>query len=236
MASRQKQSAAAGWVEQIAKCPWWVGIALAAAAYWVFHSVTSQPTPSVRMAQENAPLVVSNVWRGLAYGAQFVVPLVFTLGALLSALTRRERSKLLHECGMARSSAQALQGMPWSDFQQLVAEGFQRRGYSLQERAGEGPDGEVDLVLTKDGAKSFVQCKHWKTLQVGAPVVQELHSVMAAQGASAGFVVTSGHFTQEATAFASGRNIRLIDGATLLQLIRERVGAGDRSPSATGAG
>ncbi len=82
-------------------------------------------------------------------------------------------------------------------------------------------DGGVDLVLSKGGDRFLVQCKQWKAFKVGVTVVRELYGVMAARGAAGGFVVTSGRFTGEAAAFASGRNIRLIDGPTLLQLIRQ---------------
>ncbi len=44
---------------------------------------------------------------------------------------------------------------------------------------------------------------------------------MAATGASGGFVVTSGEFTQEATAFAEGRNIELIGLPQLIGLLRD---------------
>jgi restriction system protein len=44
---------------------------------------------------------------------------------------------------------------------------------------------------------------------------------MAAKGAVGGYVVTSGVFTSEAKAFADGRNIELIDGAKLTQLLKE---------------
>jgi restriction system protein len=44
---------------------------------------------------------------------------------------------------------------------------------------------------------------------------------MAAEGAAGGFVVTSGVYTQEAKAFAEGRNIKLIDGAKLTALIKK---------------
>ncbi|MCQ8129507.1 restriction endonuclease [Methylomonas rivi] len=50
-------------------------------------------------------------------------------------------------------------------------------------------------------------------------IVRELFGVMAAQGATGGFVVTSGIFTKEASAFAQGRNIELIDGAALTLMI-----------------
>lgn len=52
------------------------------------------------------------------------------------------------------------------------------------------------------------------------PVVRELYGAMAAKGAAGGFVVTSGQFTSEAQEFAEGRNLRLIDGAKLYQLLK----------------
>ncbi len=228
MARRQKQSALEGFMNWVARLPWWIGLGLAAVTYWALHTVASQPMPVARAPHEMMQVASGALWRSLAYAGQFVLPLLCLTGAVLSALRRRERRNLLDDCATASSSAQALQGMSWQAFEKLVGEGFRRRGYVVQERAKEGADGGVDLVLTKAGETSFVQCKHWKAFQVGVPVVRELYGVMAAHGASAGFVVTSGRFTQEATAFASGRNIRLIDGAALLQLIRET--AADRSP------
>jgi restriction system protein len=55
---------------------------------------------------------------------------------------------------------------------------------------------------------------------VGVNVVRELYGVMAAQGAASGIVVTSGSFTPDTVDFASGRNIQLIAGRELHELIR----------------
>lgn len=49
--------------------------------------------------------------------------------------------------------------------------------------------------------------------------MRELYGVMAAEGATGGFVVTSGIFTHEAPVFARGRNIELIDGKQLAAMI-----------------
>jgi len=117
--------------------------------------------------------------------------------------------------------ADALQNMSWQQFETLVGEGFQRRGGRVKETGGGRPDGGVDLVLSKDGEKTLVQCKQWKAFKVGVSTVRELYGVMAADGAAAGFVVTSGRFTQEAVAFAAGRNIHLMDGAALMKLLKE---------------
>jgi restriction system protein len=54
---------------------------------------------------------------------------------------------------------------------------------------------------------------------------------MAAKGATGGFVVTSGRFTDEAISFASGRNVALIDGPNLHGLLRQAQAGAERSPA-----
>jgi restriction system protein len=83
------------------------------------------------------------------------------------------------------------------------------------ETGGQGADGGVDLVVTRAGEQYLVQCKQWKAFRVGVEVVRELYGVMAAKGVAGGFVITSGRFTEEATAFAQGRNVELVDGTKL---------------------
>ncbi|MDG0834797.1 restriction endonuclease, partial [Pelomonas saccharophila] len=118
-----------------------------------------------------------------------------------------------------------LEGMSWREFEMLVGEGFRMQGYRVAETGGGGPDGGVDLVLTrpaKNGTEKYlVQCKQWRAFKVGVEVVRELYGAMAARGAAGGFVVTSGRFTEDAVAFASGRNVTLVDGTSLQGLLRQ---------------
>jgi restriction system protein len=95
-------------------------------------------------------------------------------------------------------------------------------------RVGGPDDGGVDLLLHRDDSPAhLVQCKHYRVQSVGPAAVRELYGVMAARGATGGFVVTSGRFTNDAISFASGRNVTLVDGPKLLGLIRQsRTGAG----------
>lgn len=69
--------------------------------------------------------------------------------------------------------------------------------------------------------------------------MRELFGVMASQGATGGFVVTSGTFSADARAFVEGKNIELIDGSALKGMIDrvraarpEMVSAGRISASA----
>jgi restriction system protein len=75
-----------------------------------------------------------------------------------------------------------------------------------------------------------VQCKQWRAFKVGVPVVRELYGVMAAKGAAGGFVVTSGRFTPEAEAFASGRSLRLLDSPQLHRLLTQARGTSSAKP------
>jgi len=79
-----------------------------------------------------------------------------------------------------------------------------------------------------------VQCKQWRAYKVSVSVVRELFGVMASQGATGGFVVTSGTFSADARSFVAGKNIELIDGPALKAMI-ERVRAG-RPEMAVSAG
>jgi restriction system protein len=199
--------------------PWWAGVVLALVGYLLLHSYATSPPSPVTSASLGPSLIWGTWARGLAMAGQFIVPIVCLLGALLSFLKRRKRQSL-HQGVRQSTSPDALEHMSWQEFELLVGEGFRQRGYAVTESGGGGADGGVDLILRKNGQTFLVQCKQWKAFKVGVSVVRELYGVMAARGAAGGFVITSGRFTDEAQAFAAGRNLKLLDGPALLQLIR----------------
>ena len=157
---------------------------------------------------------------GLATAGQYIVPLLCIAAAALSAWRRKQRQALVSDVAQARN-ADALDDMSWREFELLVGEAYRLQGYRVTEIGGGGPDGGVDLVLTKGSEKFFVQCKQWKAYRVGVTTVRELYGVMAAKGATGGFVVTSGRFTSDAKDFAQGRNIELVDGPRLFAMIQQ---------------
>jgi restriction system protein len=174
------------------------------------------------------------MFRGLAMAGQYFFPLVFVFGAIGSIFARFHRRRLLSNAATALKPAQVLDGISWHDFELLVGEVFRSKGYSVLEQGGAGPDGGVDLVLRKAGETYLVQCKHWRSMQVGVVVVREFFGVIAAAGAIGGYIVASGRFTDEARRFASGRNIELIDGEILRDWIsvqKTKVFQKEQSPS-----
>jgi len=150
---------------------------------------------------------------------QYVLPAAFILGSIVSLFGRYKRKRLIE--GVQNGHQQdALLDISWKEFEMLVGEAFRKQGYSVRETQ-DGADGGIDLVLSKEGAKTLVQCKQWRSSKVGVSVVRELYGVMTANKAANGVVVTSGYFTREAQSFAKNKPIRLIAGEGLLKMIKE---------------
>jgi restriction system protein len=217
--ARRRQNLNQGLIEVTSKLPWWVAVMFALVAYLGLHSVAvSEVTATVQPGQLG-PATIRLVSKSVAAFAQYVVPFLFLVGAGVAAFLRHQRGAL-HEHVALRPDRADLDDMSWQQFEALVGEAFRRRGYAVTETGGGGADGGVDLVLRKDAESFLVQCKQWKAYKVGVTTVRELYGVMAAKGATGGFVVTSGVFTNDARAFAEGRNIKLLDGVALHALIR----------------
>ncbi|MDB5860128.1 MAG: restriction endonuclease, partial [Ramlibacter sp.] len=219
MARKKRQGNAEDIMDTIALLPWWLGVALAVASYVVLHWLATRPQPTIDPRQIGAILAPMYV-AAIAGVMQFVAPILCLSGALVSFLKRKKRSSLVVKVTES-PSADALSGMSWREFEMLVGEAFRLQGYSVAETGGSGPDGGIDLVLRKGSESFLVQCKQWKAFKVGVDVVRELYGVMAARGAAGGFVVTSGSFTEEASAFAQGRNVKLIAGTQLHGLLKQ---------------
>ncbi len=143
--------------------------------------------------------------------------LLFLIPAVTSIIRRRKREQLVEQ----QSSIETLRETSWSDFEVLVGEVFRRKGFRVQENMSGGADGGIDLLLLKEGESHIVQCKQWRKSKVGVPIVREMFGVLKASSAKSVYVVSSGHFTKEAIAFAADLPITLINGDELLTLTEE---------------
>ena len=212
--------------------PWQVGVVLAlmffAGLHW--YAGTEPPVLDMKNPADSLPFMLGNLGRQLAGLLQYVLPGVLLLGSSVS-FYRRRRQKDIHARVAADPTSSEVSKLNWAEFEGLVAEAFRQKGYRVVERGGAGPDGGVDLELYLGKDKYLVQCKHWRTYQVGVAIVRELYGVMAAEGAVGGFVVASGAFTADAEAFAEGRSIKLVDARTLKKL----VGAPSAAPAQASA-
>ena len=217
--ARRKQSFVEDLMEIAGKLPWWLDAAFAMLAYFWLHSIATSEVTAVVQPGRMGDFVGQTLFKTLAGVGQYLLPFAFLVGAAMSAYGRYSR-RALHEQVASSPERDTLNGMSWQQFEALVGEAFRRKGYAVNETGGGGADGGIDLVLKLGGETFLVQCKQWKAYKVGVSTARELYGVMAARGAAGGFVVTSGVFTDEARAFAAGRNIELVDGNALHALIR----------------
>ncbi len=213
-------SALDGWTALIARMPWWVGVLLAVASYAGLSRVAASSPNVVGGMERLSSIVTHSMWIGLASVGQYLVPFVCLVGAAMS-WSRRRHAQQLHADATQRSDGIAQ--MDWRDFEALVAEYFRRQGFSVTQTGGGGADGGVDVWVQRGGDRYLVQCKHWRARRVGVEPVRELYGLIAAQRLAGGYVVTSGDFTDAARAFASGREMALINGQALQRGLRASV-------------
>ena len=218
--ARKRTSAAEDFIVVLSHLPWWTSLLIALVSWLILHPVATAPAPLAALKPgDMGGILTAQLWRTLAMFGHYLIPFCCLLGAIGSIAARRKRKHLFDSVKTATQPARTIDGLSWQQFEQLIGEAFRKQGYSITETGGNGPDGGVDLILRKHNEKYLVQCKHWRSLKVGVPVVREFFGAMAAEGALGGYVVTSGQFTAEARAFAEGRNIQLIDGAGLKRLM-----------------
>lgn len=200
-----------------AMLPWWAGLLLALISYIVFHSVVQMEISPPSQAAELGHNISRQLFKAFASIFQYAFPVVFCLGAATSFFSRLKRRVLFKQ---VHGDQITVSQLSWKEFELLVGEAFRQRGYAVTE-TGDGVDGGIDLVLTRNGEQFLVQCKHWKSgARVSVMVIRELLGVMASQNAKGGFVVASGGFTKDAEEFARQNGINLIGRDELHRMIQ----------------
>jgi restriction system protein len=110
------------------------------------------------------------------------------------------------------------------EFEWLVGELFRREGWEVSETGRQdGPDGNIDLELRRQGRRKIVQCKRWTSQQVGISEIRELAGTLLREGllGEAGIFVTLSDFTQPASTEAKKTGMSLIDRSELFRRIEK---------------
>jgi restriction system protein len=107
--------------------------------------------------------------------------------------------------------------MSKGDFEFFIKDLFEKKGYKV-ENAEQTVDYGADFILTKDNRKTVVTTI---LLKGGVQVqpVQELLGSKAFYTADEAMVITNSWFTNNATAYATANNIKLVDRQKLAELI-----------------
>lgn len=106
-------------------------------------------------------------------------------------------------------------------FEVYISNLFRNLGFDV-EATNYSNDGGIDLVATYTkpifSGKYIIQCKNWAG-SVGQPEVRDLYGVVMDQRANKGILITPSDYTQQAYDFAKGKNIELINGKMLREIV-----------------
>jgi restriction system protein len=191
----------------LTEAPWWVSVVVAAITYVGLTHIL----PNI----ETGNPIVDMIFKSFPYaGPLFAI--TFLLAAPFAFFNGRRKRKLLDD----QQDIDSIKALGWKEFEELVAEAYRRKGFRVIEN-GFGPDGGVDVKLIKDNQTTLVQCKQWRSKNVGVAVIREMYGVMTAEHASQVVIICCGGFTRDAASFAEDKPIELIGGAELLSIVKE---------------
>jgi restriction system protein len=205
--------------ELTTRLPYWGWVLLAFAVYTLLHPIAILQFPTPTGMVDLISTVLGELLVMLARIGENLLPLGFLVAAVVSGFDRWKRSDL--RASVARdTSGSFLRGLPPTDFELLVGDAFRRRAYRVRPLpSGSQPYGRT-FALLKDGRRFLLDYSDWMSRKAGAAAVRKLNEHMKELGAAGGFAVTSGQFTPEARHFAAEKDIELLDGRQLKELIR----------------
>jgi restriction system protein len=181
------------------------------------------PSLGIDVLQPDAGLMPALPWVGLA-----AVALMALWGARrrwgAAGPSRRAKG------GANVWSPSALRRLGSGEFVRVIERAFESRGFHVIDRglSGARGDGAVDIELRKGRETYLVHCRHWRTAKVGIEAVRDAHALVEHHRCKGGFLVTTGRFAGDATRYARGLPVELVDGAMLASMM-ERSG---RAPAA----
>lgn len=201
-----------GFLDELAGLPWPAGLVVGVVAGVLIGYVVPALLERQGGLLAQAFTHNGNMFRVLGV----LVLLACSAASLASWLRARRRRQLLD----TRTGLDSLATLGWRDFERLTGEAFRRQGYVVEETGLGGADGGIDLILHRDGRRTLVQCKQWRRERVPVNVVREMYGLMTHHNAHTALVVALGGFTPDAARFAAGKSIELMDGGTLLAMVR----------------
>ena len=172
------------------RSPWWVSIAIAAVL------------AGLAMALLPADYRVA--------GALSTFPFI-----VIGVLAARRQWRLPSAARVAETQ-QAVATMAWPAFAKLLEEAFRRDGYTVQR----GMAVAVDFELERQGRKTVVCARRWKSARTGLDALRALQDAREAAEAQDALYIGLGEITDNARPFAAGHRIAVWQVAELAQALR----------------
>lgn len=129
------------------------------------------------------------------------------------------RQRGLPSAAQVEQARQVLGQMAWAEFEQKLEAGLRREGWVVQR--GSAP---VDFELQRQGKRTLVSARRWKTARVGLEPLRQLQAARDAADASEAVLVSLGELSDSARPFALRERITVWGAGELARVLGADVG------------
>lgn len=160
------------------------------------------------------------IWLFLIGIIIFKISIEVWIPRLIKKRKLNEKFKKGERWGRDEDLLRWLRGMRPDEFEDYIANLFNRLGYKA-EKVGGSHDGGVDVIIKKDGETGYIQCKKFITSEVSVGAVRDFYGAFVGKFSTGkGYFITTNKFTLEAMNFAEDKPIELVDHFKLIKYIR----------------
>ncbi len=163
---------------------------------------------------------------GWVSGVPWWIPVALSLPALSVSLRRwfaawlRQRREARRDALHRATGQAAVDAMAGVDFEHYVAAVLRGAGFTVEVTRATGDFG-VDLIASRDGVRTAVQCKR-QSRAVNGAAIQQVVAGAAVHDCTATMVVTNHSYTRAAAQLAEVHGCVLVDRVRLARLARLR--------------
>ena len=136
----------------------------------------------------------------------------FVVIAVMAALRQRH----LPSAARVVQTQQALAAMPWPAFAALLEQGFERDGYTVQR----GRKEPVDFELERQGLRTLVSARRWKSARTGLEALRPLQTAREAVDAAQAIYIGLGPVSDSALPFSAEHRITVWQATELAHALR----------------
>lgn len=124
-----------------------------------------------------------------------------------------------HQPSAARiaQTQQALSAMAWPAFADLLEQAFRRDGYTVQRGKGDA----FDFELERQGRRTLVSARRWKSARTGQEVLRALQAARAARDVEDALYIGLAPLSDNARPYAAAQRITVWQAAELAHALRD---------------
>jgi hypothetical protein len=148
-----------------------------------------------------------------------VEPQVFVSRPTPAVSARMDMSKPACEALKTADLVGRLHAIDWFQFEKIVAITYRKLGHTVTAKGGANPDGGIDLLVGREGVTTAIQCKQWKTWNVGVKAIREFLGALTDAGLQKGIFITLRGYSGDAKQLADKHGIEILNETGLAAML-----------------